>query len=92
MDILEPLSKTSNGNQFLLMMMDCFSKFAIAVPTSKTSASRIASIFMDHLIIQCEFPEYVLTDNVPLVMSMFPEYLRAFLERAPNNSVVSHSD
>lgn len=60
---LGPMSKTSNKNQFGPVMMDRFSKLTRIVPTSKTTALHIKSLFMDHCVIQNGIPEYSLTDN-----------------------------
>lgn len=44
MDILSPLKKTTNGNQFEGMMNDRYFKLTRAVPTSNTTVTYIANI------------------------------------------------
>lgn len=51
MDILEPLPEMLHGNQFVLLMTDCYSELTRSVPSSKTMALHIALHFMDIWII-----------------------------------------
>lgn len=61
MDILGPLPKTLNGNQFLLVVTDRCSKLARSVHTSETAASHTASLFMGNWIIPYDIATQVLT-------------------------------
>lgn len=69
MDILGLLPKMLNGNQFVLVMTDHYSR---AVPTCKTTALHIASIFMDLWILPYEIPAPMLTNNgIQVVSKLF---------------------
>lgn len=61
--------KTENGNQFVLIMPDRYSKLTRSKPTSKTSAMHIASIFFDIWIVPFEIPAHLLTDNGTQILS-----------------------
>lgn len=66
MDILGPLPGTWNGNQFVLVIMDQFSKLVRVVPTPKMTALSMGSLFMDKegILYAYGVSQYVLTDIV----------------------------
>ena len=41
-DLVGPLERSSNGNRYLLMIKDCFSRWLEAIPTNNISAENIA--------------------------------------------------
>lgn len=71
MDILRPLPKTSNENQFVSVITDRYSKITRAVLTFRTTVERIASMVIDHWIIPYGIFDYVLTENGTLFISKF---------------------
>ena len=71
MDILGPLPKTKQGNQFVVVLTDRYSKLTRAIPTGKTTATTVATIFVDHWVIPYGIPNYVLTDNGPQFVAKF---------------------
>lgn len=62
-DVLGILPKTLNGNLFVLVVPDCYSKFKRAVTICKNAMSHFASCFMYNWIIPYVIPTHVLTDN-----------------------------
>lgn len=60
-DILGPLLKTSNGNQFVIVMADRYSKFICAVPVSKSTALHAELEFRDKWIMPYRIPNFLLT-------------------------------
>lgn len=56
-------SKDAKRNQSVTFMTDRYTKLASAVPTSKTTASNITSLFLDSWAIPYGIPEIVLKDN-----------------------------
>lgn len=62
---LSPLPKTRTCNQFIIVMTDCFSKFIRVVPSTSTTAPHVASIFIDHWLVLCRIPAYLLTNSQP---------------------------
>ena len=47
MDILGPLLKNANGNQFVLVMTDLFSKFTGTITLQNMKAVTVVSTFLD---------------------------------------------
>lgn len=47
MDFLISIAKTTQGNQYLIMTTDKYSRFTEAVLTAKTSATQARNIFKD---------------------------------------------
>lgn len=78
-DILGPLPKTTNVIQFVIFKTDRYSKLTPALATSKTSATRSATIFYGNWILPPVTPAYLLQDNgtqfvstLFLIMIRFP--------------------
>lgn len=65
MEILGALPITFQEIQYVLIIMDRYSKLTRAIPTSKTTVSRLANLFLDHWIVPFGVPTYLLTDYVP---------------------------
>lgn len=79
MHILGLLLKTATGNQFVFIMTDLNSKLTRAVPTSKTSALHVPSIFCNHLIAAYKIPAYLLTNNGTQFVSQIFETICNYL-------------
>ena len=62
-DIVGPLYETAEGHRYLLTMIDCFSKYPIAVPLKTMEASEIARALFEHLIANHSCPKVLLSDN-----------------------------
>ena len=62
-DILGPLTKTAQGNRFLLVMSDRYSKLAKSVPLASLSSYRVARAFCEHWIFAYGPPSYLLSDK-----------------------------
>ena len=71
MDLLGPLSKTKNGNRFILVITDRFSKFTRSIPLRTTTAASVAKAFLDHWVYAYGAPQYLLTDNGPQFIAKF---------------------
>jgi hypothetical protein len=63
MDILGPLPKTEQGNRFLLVISDRFSKLTPTVPLRTITALGVAKAFCDTRVFSYGPPRYLLTDN-----------------------------
>ena len=63
MDIVGPLTQTSEGNKYLLTFQDELSKYTLAVPISQQDASTIARVFVDQIILKFGKPQTLLTDQ-----------------------------
>lgn len=63
MDIVGPLSRTKNNNEYILTMQDQLSKFCLAVPLQNTLASSVADAFIKKFICIFGAPRVILTDQ-----------------------------
>lgn len=79
MDVLGPLPKTESGTQFVVAMMDRFSKFTREIPATERTASHIASVFLYHLVFLHGIPQFILSDNGPQFLYKFFSALCGFL-------------
>ena len=73
MDIAGPYPRTRNGNEYVVVLTDRFTKLTRAIPTRTTTASDVASIFIDYWIYSYGVPDYLLTDRGTQFMSKFFE-------------------
>lgn len=78
MDILGALPNMTNENQFVELMTFLYSTLTSEVPTSKTTAKHITSIFYEMWIVPFSIPDYLLTDNGTQFMSRFFETICCF--------------
>lgn len=62
-DFVGPLTKTPRGNTHLLVMIDAFTRWPIAVPTKDEKAETVAKIIYEHLITERGTPEILLSDR-----------------------------
>lgn len=79
MDLLRALPRMSKGKEYELVMWDLYWRLMRAKPTSKTTASLIASVFMDHRPNLYGISDCVLTDTGTKLLSKFLQSLCAFL-------------
>jgi transposase InsO family protein len=64
MDFVGPLPKTSKGHDFLLVVVDKFSKMAHFIPCTQTvTASEVAQLMYDGVVRLHGFPECILSDR-----------------------------
>lgn len=63
MDILGSLPTTSAGNRYLLVVIDCFTKWVEAFPLKNIKASTIADVFVKQFISRHGVPLEVHTDQ-----------------------------
>jgi hypothetical protein len=46
MDLLGPLPKTTSGNQYVMVIMDRYTKFSVAIPMKETTAGQSAMLYL----------------------------------------------
>jgi len=63
MDILGPLPTTSSGNRYLLVIVDCFSKWVKTFPLKKIRAKTVAEVFLNQVVFRHGVPLKVHTDQ-----------------------------
>ncbi|KAK9751650.1 RNase H-like domain found in reverse transcriptase [Popillia japonica] len=62
-DIVGPLPKSKHGNQFIFVVADCFSKYALFFPLRKATATAIVKHLEDDVFLQFGVPRSIITDN-----------------------------
>lgn len=65
LDLLGPFPMTGNGNRFLFIIVDRFTKLTPVVPIGHEDAETVVSAFLDTWIASDGSPETLLTDNGP---------------------------
>lgn len=79
MDIFIPCPKTTNGNQFVKIMINRYLKLTRAVPPLKTSTTHIATTFSHNWNVPYGIPAYVLTNSGTRFVSKFLRTICYFL-------------
>lgn len=57
------LETSKGGQQYILVIMDHFTKYAVAVPTKNTTAHTTAEAFMKNFVVHYGFPKTIHTDQ-----------------------------
>ena len=57
------LYETAEGHRWILTIIDCFSKFPIAVPLKNGSAEEVARALFENLIANHSCPRVIVSDN-----------------------------
>ena len=70
LDLLGPLPETANGNEYLLVIVDRFTKLTRVVPIPNQDAETVVSAFLDTWVASYGPPDTLLTDNGPQLTSV----------------------
>lgn len=76
-DILNTLLTTRSGNQWIVVMTNRFSKLAREITTTKTTATTVATIFLEHWVSNFGLPVKNPTGNGPhYTCNCFENYMQ----------------
>jgi len=75
MDCVGPLPVTYSGRVHIFIMIDCLTKYAIAVATRDVTAKTIARKFIKHFILPEGLPEEIITDRASYFQSELMHHL-----------------
>ncbi len=78
-DIVGPLPRTSQGNAYILVMMDYFTKWPEAVPVPNIKGSTIARTFIRELVCRHGAPQILLSDRGKQFTSKLLEQFNRYL-------------
>jgi transposase InsO family protein len=78
-DILGLLPMTPNGNRFVLVFSDRFSKFTVSIAMRTVTADEVAEQFVSKWVAHFGVPVVLLTDNGPQLVSKFLQQVSAIL-------------
>ena len=70
-DLLGPLPRTKNGNSFIAVITDRYSKLTRAIPMKETTAPFMAATLLNNWIIPYGIPNSILSDNGPQFVAEF---------------------
>ena len=65
LDCLTGLSKSARGDRAVLVMIDKFSRFGVAVPLKSEKAKAISEAFVERYLMVYGVPKMIITDNHP---------------------------
>jgi transposase InsO family protein len=63
LDIVGPLTVTTEVHKYILTFQDDLSKYTIAIPTSQQDAETIARVFVEEIVLKFGIPQVILTDQ-----------------------------
>jgi hypothetical protein len=63
LDIIGPLTQTSENNKYLLTFQDDLSKYTIAAPIQQQDAMTVARVFVKEIVLKFGIPQVILTDQ-----------------------------
>lgn len=62
-DIVGPLPKSKKGNQYILVVSDCFSKFPLLFPMRRATAANVVKHLEEDVFLMFGVPKVVISDN-----------------------------
>jgi IS30 family transposase len=80
LDIVEPLTLTSDNNKNLLTIQDELSKYTIAVPIPQQDAMTVERAFVEEIVMKFGIPQVLLTDQG----SNFVRHIYGFMQIVKN--------
>lgn len=89
-NILDPLPKTLQENQYMLVITYRYSNLTRAKTRSKTTVSHVANMLLDHWTVLFRIFNYPFTDNEPQVVSKFFESVSIQAERKDLTTTLYH--
>jgi transposase InsO family protein len=79
LDIFGPLPTSRNGNRYILVMVDHFTRWVEAIPTADQTGETVARAFKENVIARFGIPDAVITDQGPCFESKsFQDMLRSW--------------
>ena len=83
LDHCGPFPRTSNGHQYVLTIVDHFSRKRWFIPTKSTDAKEVAMALIEHIIGPFEVPKTILTDQGSAFTSTISKELTKFVNIVP---------
>ena len=90
MDILGPLPTSNKGNEYILVVMDYFTRFAWAFPISSTTTADVAELIANN--INCQFGSFtkILSDRGKNFISELAKDIYKLLGTKKKNTSAYH--
>lgn len=90
MDLLGPLPKTEEGNEYLLVICDRFTKLTRSVPVAAVTTMVVVSAFLNHWVALYGLPDTILTDIGPQFASVLYQGVLSMLGVSANYATTYH--
>ncbi|CEP06963.1 hypothetical protein [Parasitella parasitica] len=78
-DYFGPLSTTAQGNQYVLVILDTFTKYAELYPMKTTQSMEMATTFYYNFVARQGLPTEIISDNGPPLGSEFVKEMAKFM-------------
>lgn len=87
-DYLGPLPRSKRGNNFLFVVLDCFTKFITLVPVRKGDSNSAIKVLDEQIFTKFGVPEIIISDNgTPFVSKSFEEFVEIHNVKQWKNAV-----
>ena len=90
LDFVGGFAPTVNANKYILVAIDLFSKYIVAVPTPNMSAEVVADFLLFQIGLRYGFPERLLSDRDPAFLSAAIQQLLALASSKKVNTSSYH--
>lgn len=78
MDFVGPITQSTRGNKYIVVITDLLSRYVIAKATRDSSALAAAKVLVDEVILRYGCPNQILTDNGSHFTSQLFNYVTSF--------------
>lgn len=76
-DYLGPLPRSKRGNNYILVILDCFSKFIVLTPVRNADTKAVIKSLKEQVFCKFGVPEILISDNgTPFISKLFEEFLK----------------
>ena len=90
MDLVGPLKRTKRSREYILTMMDRFSRWLVAVPLTNIRAETVAQTFYERWVCDYGIPDYIVTDQGSQFESALMERLCKIMDVHRNRTTPYH--
>ena len=80
MDVLGPFPITTNGNKYIIVMVDYLTKWVETKALSDGTAKEVASFVVENVVLRHETPKSIITDRGKCFIANLIQYLLTLLD------------
>ena len=71
LDFFGPLPVSLNQNKYVLVVIDCFTRYVVIYPVQSTTQDELVKVFFNRFVLRHGVPKEILTDGGPPFNSIF---------------------
>ncbi|KAG1139240.1 hypothetical protein G6F37_009551 [Rhizopus arrhizus] len=71
LDFFGPLPVSLNQNKYVLVVIDCFTRYVVIYPVQSTTQDELVKVFFNRFVLRHGIPKEILTDGGPPFNSIF---------------------